>query len=422
MPFCEPETTTSRPQASVSIGSAPRLETASIASRHERPRVSSPIRLDVRDGRGRGLGVHDDGELQRLVGHRRGDGLGIGRPPPLAFEHRHVRAERARHRDPAVAERAGGDAEDAIARLDEVREHRLERAGAGGREEQDVVLGAEDELELAQHLAVGRDEARAAVVLLRRAHDGQHLGRHRHRAGREQERVVSHGRAPHAAAPGRSCGSARPPVAFMTWPTKKPIRASLPARNCSACSGCAGDDLGHDRRERVGVGDLRRARAPRRSLPGRPRRRPRPSPRTPAWRRTSRACRRHERRPAPRAPPAGTGDSAGVTRASLRCAENSLSTQLAAARGSPEARRDLLEVVREPAADAEVERLRERAARRRARSAARARRAARAARAQLARSAPRRARSARGRARGSSGSRAPPPSCAARSARPRAGS
>ena len=43
MPFCEPETTTSSPQASVSMGTAPRLETASIASRQLRPRVRSPI-------------------------------------------------------------------------------------------------------------------------------------------------------------------------------------------------------------------------------------------------------------------------------------------------------------------------------------------------------------------------------------------
>ena len=43
MPFCVPETTRSRPHASVSIGTAPRLETASIASRQLRPRESSPI-------------------------------------------------------------------------------------------------------------------------------------------------------------------------------------------------------------------------------------------------------------------------------------------------------------------------------------------------------------------------------------------
>ena len=44
MPFCVPATTMSRPQASVSIGTAPRLETASIASRHVRPRESSAMR------------------------------------------------------------------------------------------------------------------------------------------------------------------------------------------------------------------------------------------------------------------------------------------------------------------------------------------------------------------------------------------
>ena len=111
-----------------------------------------------------------------LVGHRVDDGGGIGRAPPLALEHGHVGAEGLRHRHPAVAEGAGGDAQHAIARLDQVREDRLERAGAGGREQQHVVLGAEDELELAQHLAVGRDEGRAAVVLLRLGLDASTSG------------------------------------------------------------------------------------------------------------------------------------------------------------------------------------------------------------------------------------------------------
>ena len=113
--------------------------------------------------------MHDDGQAQALVGHRLGHDCGIGRAPPLALQHRHIGAEGPRHRDPAVAERPGRDAQHAIAGLDQVGEDRLERAGARGREEQHVVLGAEHELELAQHLAVGRDEGGAAVVLLRLA-------------------------------------------------------------------------------------------------------------------------------------------------------------------------------------------------------------------------------------------------------------
>ena len=81
MPFCEPDTTTSMPHASVSIGTAPRLETASIASRHAAPAAALGDRLDVRDGRGRGLRVHDDGELQARIGHRRDHGGRVGRRP-----------------------------------------------------------------------------------------------------------------------------------------------------------------------------------------------------------------------------------------------------------------------------------------------------------------------------------------------------
>ena len=148
--------------------------------------------------------MHHDRERQRLVCHRLGDARGIGRLAPLALERDDIGAERLGHRDPAVAERPRGDAQHAIAGLDGVREHRLERAGARGREEQHVVLGAEHELELAQHLAVGRDERLAAVVLLRLALDREHRGRHGDRAGREQEGAVRHGRAPRGAAFERS--------------------------------------------------------------------------------------------------------------------------------------------------------------------------------------------------------------------------
>src|SRR2546423_8219203 len=36
-----------------------------------------------------------------------------------------------------------------------------------------------------------------------------------------------------------TCGLARPPLAFITWPTKKPISEVLPARYCSSCFGLA---------------------------------------------------------------------------------------------------------------------------------------------------------------------------------------
>ena len=204
MPFCEPETTTSSPQASVSIGTAPRLETASIASRHLRPRVRSPIAwmsvtvaVEVSE-----CTTTASRSVSSAIASATTAGSG-GRP------HSHSSTVTSAPKARAIATQRspnapGRDAQHAIARLDQVGEDRLERAGARGREQQHVVLGAEDELELAQHLAVGRDEGGAAVVLLRLALDGEHLGRHRHGAGREQKGRVSHGRSPRAEDAGRA--------------------------------------------------------------------------------------------------------------------------------------------------------------------------------------------------------------------------
>ena len=112
--FCEPETTTSRPQASVSHGAAPRLETASA-------RTSAPASLAAAArgaGRRRRLPWTSRSERARRPLASRSLSLGaqvvrVGCLSPRVAEHVHVRAERGRHRDPALSEAPGGDHEDA---------------------------------------------------------------------------------------------------------------------------------------------------------------------------------------------------------------------------------------------------------------------------------------------------------------------
>ena len=79
-----------------------------------------------------------------------------------------------------------------LARRDEVRDRRLEGAGSGGAEQEDVVLGPADLAQASEHALVDRQEVRAAVVDHRRADRGQHLGRYRRRSRREQVPLRRH--------------------------------------------------------------------------------------------------------------------------------------------------------------------------------------------------------------------------------------
>ena len=71
-------------------------------------------------------------------------------------------------RAPAVAERARRDDEHALARRQEVHDRRLERARAGRREQEDVVLGPADLLQPAERAEHELAEVRPAVVDHRR--------------------------------------------------------------------------------------------------------------------------------------------------------------------------------------------------------------------------------------------------------------
>ena len=121
-------------------------------------------RTHVGDDSGRGLGLHDPDRLRLLLAQARAEVVGVGRLAPGVAEHVHVRAERGRHRDPALAEAPGRDHEMPLARRDEVRHRRLERAGARGSEEEHVVLRPADLAQPGEHALVDRQELGAAVV------------------------------------------------------------------------------------------------------------------------------------------------------------------------------------------------------------------------------------------------------------------
>jgi hypothetical protein len=79
-----------------------------------------------------------------------------------------------------------------LARRHEVRDGRLERAGARCAEEEHVALRPADLTQPGQHTLVDRQELGTAVVDDGRADRREHLGRHRRRPGREQVPLGRH--------------------------------------------------------------------------------------------------------------------------------------------------------------------------------------------------------------------------------------
>src|SRR3954467_4803427 len=114
--FCEPETTTSRSQASASQGRAPRLETASTTTSAPASLAAAAgappaallggrgERTHVCDDAGGGLGLHDPDRLRLLLAQARPDVVRVGRLPPGVAKHVHLSSEGGGHRDPALAE------------------------------------------------------------------------------------------------------------------------------------------------------------------------------------------------------------------------------------------------------------------------------------------------------------------------------
>ena len=100
-------------------------------------------RLEVGDDAGGGLGVRqEDGLRAAELLEAGGEVVRARRLAPLVLDGLDVGAVGGGELLPALAERAGGDDDHAVAGRAEVRDGGLHRAGAGAGEEQDVVRGA----------------------------------------------------------------------------------------------------------------------------------------------------------------------------------------------------------------------------------------------------------------------------------------
>jgi hypothetical protein len=86
---------------------------------------------------------------------------------------------------PALTELARAEDQYAVSWRGDVRDGRFHRTGAGGGEQNDVILGADEGLQIAQNLRVEGTEFRGAVVDVRRCHGELGCRKKRGRAWRE---------------------------------------------------------------------------------------------------------------------------------------------------------------------------------------------------------------------------------------------
>ena len=179
------------PPRIISIGKAPRLETASTTIAPE-GRMASACACRSDDA-GRRLGVRQQhGAGVAELGELRGDVLRPRDLPPLVAESGDLAAVPLGNLDPALAEGAGGDDEDAAAGSAQIRDGGLHGAGPGGGEQQNIGRCPADLLQAIEALAVDRQKVVGAMVDDRSADRRQHLRGHRGRPGREEVALGSH--------------------------------------------------------------------------------------------------------------------------------------------------------------------------------------------------------------------------------------
>ena len=186
---------------------------------------------DVRGDAGRGLVVDDaDGlDLVLLVLAQAGfDGGRIGGAAPIGFDEFGIEAQLLRHGLPQRGEVAGLEHQDLVAGGEHIDESRFPRAGARGREQEDVALGLEDGLDARQHAQAQLLEFRAAVIEHRLVHRPQDAIGHRRGAGNLQEMASGNAR---LIGRHKSSGQALigPFVSHVRPPADKAV-AKLPAR------------------------------------------------------------------------------------------------------------------------------------------------------------------------------------------------
>ena len=145
----------------------------------------------VANGGGGFGGLHVDGAMLGLEG-----GADFGEVEGLAVgggHHVGLAAEGLGEAGPALAEFAGGEDQDAVAGRGEIRNRGFHGAGAGAGEQQDVVLGADEDLELGQHLLEEGAELGGAVVHVGGGHGELGGGQQRSRAWGIKTSLANHG-------------------------------------------------------------------------------------------------------------------------------------------------------------------------------------------------------------------------------------
>ncbi len=115
------------------------------------------------------------------------EGLAIGSADEI-----HLAAESFGEGFPALAEFSGGEDEHAISGRGEIGDGGFHGAGAGGGEQQHVVLSADKGLQLPQHALIERAELGGAVVDVRGGHGELGGGQQGGRAGRKKSGFTNH--------------------------------------------------------------------------------------------------------------------------------------------------------------------------------------------------------------------------------------
>ena len=135
--------------------------------------------------------LHVDGAMLGLEGGADGvevEGLAVG-----CGDHVRLAAEGLGQACPALAEFAGSEDQDAVAGRGEIGDRGFHGAGAGTGEQEDVVLGADEDLELGEHLLEEGAELGSAVVDVGGSH-GELSGRQQRRwAWRKKTGLTNHG-------------------------------------------------------------------------------------------------------------------------------------------------------------------------------------------------------------------------------------
>ena len=189
--FCEPPTTTSTPHASVSSGTAPRLEIASTTSSASFPTAREIASTSATTPVEVSLCVVNTAVAPPSASAD-ATSVGLRRLAPLVAQVDDLAAVRLGDRGPALAEVPERDDEHAVAGRAGVRDGALHRPGSGGGEDEHLAARAVHLGEPVEHPREHEAEVLRAVMDERARQRRHHLGRQRCGARCEESRRAAH--------------------------------------------------------------------------------------------------------------------------------------------------------------------------------------------------------------------------------------